>query len=125
MAVKKLPNGKYVADFRDAQGNRYRPQFDTRKEADAAFAAVKTKINRGEFLAPARVPDFSAVAQDWLRSRSDRRAGVVDNYTRHINLYLIPSFGTLKMDRFDARQIEKFRDELHSAPGSRSAPCGR
>jgi integrase len=112
MAVKKLPNGRYVADFRDAQGNRYRPQFDTYKEADAALADNKVKIRRGEFLAPAKTPNFEKVASAWLVSRADRRAGVYDNYRHHVEGFWIPKLGNLRLDRIDVHLIESLRAEL-------------
>jgi integrase len=114
MAVKKLPNGKYVADFRDAQRNRFRPQFDTRKEADAALNEAKQRIRKGEFLAPRSVPNFEQCAREWLASRADRRAAVIDNYSRHVNLYLVPKFGVFKVNCLDAQMIEQFRAELCS-----------
>jgi integrase len=101
-----------VADFRDALGRRFRPEFTTRREADAALAEAKTRIRKGEFIAPRSVPNFEQCALEWLTSRADRRAAVVDNYSRHHNLYLVPKFGAVKMNCLDAQTIEQFRTEL-------------
>jgi integrase len=111
MAVKKV-GAKWIADFRDAQGNRYRPQFDTRHEANAAYTHNKEKIRKGEFLAPAKVPSFAEVALEWLASRADRRPGVYDNYSNHIQGFWIPQLGDLRLGRVDVSTIEKLRDDM-------------
>jgi integrase len=112
MAVKKLPNGKYVADFRDANGQRYRPQFDTRKEADAALNEARSRIRKGEFIAQAQIPNFGEVARAWLAARASSRAAVMDNYRRHVECYWLPRLENTRLDRIDVQMIEGFRDEL-------------
>jgi integrase len=112
VAIKKMADGQYRIDFRDANGNRYRKLYATRKEADAALADNKVKIRKGEFLAPAKVPNFGEVAQAWLNSRATRRPGTVDNYRRHVTLYFTPKLGNIRLDRIDVQMLEGFRDEL-------------
>ena len=103
MAITKMPDGQYRIDFRDANGRRYRKLYDTFKAADVALASVKTKISTGDFLAPKSVPNFDRIAREWLASRSNRRAAVVDNYRRHVELYCLPRLGNIRLDRIDVK----------------------
>jgi integrase len=107
-----MSDGQYRTDFRDANGQRYRQLYPTKKEADAALADNKVKIREGRFLAPAKVPTFREVAQAWLSSRATRRQGTLDNYRCHVNLYLLPKLSNIRLDRIDVQILESFRDEL-------------
>jgi integrase len=115
MAVKKLSNGQYVADWRDANGKRYRPQFATKHEADAVYEEMRRKVRLGEFIAPKDVktaPTFAEVEARWIATRTDRRGAVLDNYRNCMDKYFLPRFGHLPIDKIDAQKIEAVRAEL-------------
>jgi hypothetical protein len=59
MAIKKTRTGRYQIDFRDMSGHRHREAFDTKREADAALAKIKSAINQGQYIAPRSVPAFA------------------------------------------------------------------
>jgi integrase len=114
MAVKKVGD-KWIADFRDSQGNRFRPEFTTKKEADAVYEEARSRIRTGQFIAPKKVATFGKVAADWLATRTDRRPAVVDNYRRSVEVHFA-SFNDLKIDHIDAHMIERLRSQLRATP---------
>lgn len=93
-------------------GPRQRVRFKTRKRAQRFLAETSTKVARGEYLDRAKVPTFGAVAEDWLRSKQDRRPGTVANWRASLNRHLLPRLGSLQLDRIDTAAIERVRDEL-------------
>jgi integrase len=115
MAVKKLPNGMYVADWRDKDGNRYRPQFATKHEADAVYEEMRSAVRMGKFIPPKErvpAPTFAKIEAAWIATRADRRAAVLDNYRRCMDRYFLPRLGQLPIDKIDAQKIESVRAEL-------------
>jgi hypothetical protein len=111
--IQKL-RGRWRIDYRDAEGTRHRATFDTRKEADDALSDIKSRIKKGDFVASKLIPKFREVAEDWFRSKADRRPGTVGNWRAQIDLHLNPKLGDLRLDRIDVALIEKLRDELRA-----------
>ena len=58
-------------DFRPAgvNGPHQRFQFRTRKAAEAYRDENQVKARRGEYRAPADIPSFAKVAEQWLREK--------------------------------------------------------
>src|SRR5208283_4826373 len=112
--IQKTDGGRWRIDYRDGQGRRHRATFDTRKEADKALTEIKTRIGKGEYLASKLIPTFREVAEDWFRSKSDRRPGTVGNWRAQLDLYLLPKLGSLRLDRIDVGVNENLRDELRA-----------
>ncbi len=83
-------------------------------DADEALADIKARISKGDFVASKLIPMFREVAEDWFRSKADRRPGTVGNWRAQIDLHLNPRLGDLRLDRIDVALIEKVRDELRS-----------
>jgi len=118
--IQKTDGGRWQIDYRDGKGRRHRATFDTRKEADKALTEVKTRVGRGEYVASKLIPTFRAVAEDWLRSKSDRRPGTVANWRAQLDRYLLPKLGDLRLDRIDVAAIEKLRDEIRGSLSAKS-----
>ena len=54
-------------------GPRRRVRFQTRKAAERYLAQTALQAARGDYVEPAAVPRFAEVAEDWFRSKTDRR----------------------------------------------------
>jgi hypothetical protein len=104
----------YRLDFRPqgVLGPRKRLEFPTKKAAEKYLAATSTKVSRNEYIEPAKVPTFKDVAEDWLRSKGDRRPSYVADLRSRLDLYLLPRFGLLRLDQISVGAIETMRDDL-------------
>ena len=118
--IQKTDGGSWRIDYRDGQGRGHRATSDTRKEADKVLSEIKTRIGRGEYVASKLIPTFREIAEDWFRTKSDRRPGTVGNWRAQLNLYLLPKLGDLRLDRIDVGVIENLRDELRAKLSAKS-----
>jgi integrase len=94
------------------RGPRRRLNFPTRKAADDYLAQTKVKVKAGEYVPPKKIPLFSAAAETWFNSKSDRRPGHVANLRASLDKHLLPKFGTERLDRITVGMIETLRDEM-------------
>ncbi len=118
--IQKTVGARWQIDYRDGQGRRHRATFDTKKEADNALTDIKSRIGKGEYVASKLLPHFRELAEDWFRSKGDRRPGTVGNWRAQIDLHLNPKLGDLRLDRIDVALIEKLRDELRAKLSAKS-----
>jgi integrase len=91
-------------------GAHKRIQFPTRKAAELHLATTAVKVNRGEYVAPAKIPTFGAVAQEWMRGKEGRHPATLSSWRVHL-AHLAP-LDALRLDRIDVAEIEKLRDAL-------------
>ena len=99
-------------DFRPLgmSGPHQRFQFETRKAAESYQALHRVKVARGEYLAPASIPTFGAVAAQWMREKSDRHPATLLGW--RIILQHLKPIDPLRLDRVTVTVIENLRDEL-------------
>ena len=115
MKVRKIvKRGRqyFIADYRDRNGERYRPHFRTKAEAESEAAKIKLLLDRNEFVSAKAAPLFSVVAAEWLAEKSDRRPGTVANWEHQIRLHIALGIGALKPHEITVTRLEHFRDEL-------------
>jgi hypothetical protein len=67
MACIRKRRGKWVADYRDPSGRRRWITRDTRKEAEAALAAIHVAIAKDEYVAPDTTRTLQTVYDHWWR----------------------------------------------------------
>lgn len=84
MACIRERRGRLVIDFYDQHGKR---RWKTLKEgtnktnAKKELRAIEEKVEKGDYIAPSKVPEFSKVADDWLTmKRKSRRESTCDGY---------------------------------------------
>jgi integrase len=87
-------------------------RFKTRKQAERFLAETALQAARGEYVEPAKVPTFAEVAEDWFRSKMDRRPSHVSDLRTRLDKHLIPLFGTRRLDTIRVAEVEKLRDDL-------------
>jgi hypothetical protein len=83
VAIKRLPNGRWEASYRDPAGKEKVKYFPTRAAADRFLASTKADMQRGDYVdrALGRTP-LRQWADEWmattahlrLKTRSDTRA---------------------------------------------------
>jgi integrase len=93
-------------------GPRRRVRFRTRRQAERFLTETAHQAARGEYVAPAKVPTFAEVAEDWFRSKSDRRPSHVSDLRTRLDKHLFPVFGPRRLDNIRVADFEKLRDDL-------------
>jgi integrase len=96
-------------------GPRRRVRFKTRKQAERFLVETAHKAARGEYVEPAKIPTFGEVAEEWYRSKSDRRPSHTFDIRTRLDKHILPIFGKQKLDRITITAIEKLRDGLRDA----------
>ncbi len=104
----------WVLDYRPLglHGSRRRVRFKTRKQAERFLTETAHKAARGEYVDPAKIPTFAEVAEDWFRSKMDRRPSHVSDLRARLDKHLIPLFGRRRLDTIRVAEAEKLRDDL-------------
>ena len=93
-------------------GPRRRVRFQTRKAAERYLAKTALQAARGDYVEPAEVARFAEVAEDWFRSKTDRRPSHVCDLRARLDQHILPAFGACKIDRVAVVAIEQLRDGL-------------
>jgi integrase len=60
---------------------------------------------------------FETYARSWLANRTKLRPRTRDEYRKLIDRYLIPAFGTLRLDEIDAAMVRKWHADLETRTG--------
>jgi integrase len=100
-------------------GPRKRVLFDTRKAAELHLATTAVKVSRREYVAPASIPLFGVVAQEWLAEKAGRHPATL-SCARTVLHHLEP-LNPMRMDLITVATIEKLRDSLRSDTPERKA----
>jgi integrase len=111
MAIKKMPNGRYLLDWWVSR-KRYYQSFDTKHEADDYRTEIKQRKKTHSYVAPDKVLTFPDAAGKWLARRQNRAPGTYDQYAGQIKRHLLPKFGQLRLGQISDEAIEEWREEL-------------
>jgi integrase len=91
--------GRYDAP-RAADGRRRQEKlgpFPTKAEADAGLADAVQAIARGTYLRPEKDLTVGRYLDEWLAGKTALKASTRHGYARHLNLYLKPGLGHLRL----------------------------
>ena len=102
-------------DFRPlgTSGPHQRYQFPTQKLAKDYEAEHRVKAKRGEYRAPANIPTFAKVAEQWLREKDGLHPSTLLE-ARTVMKHLAP-LNERRLDQISVATIERLRDELVAA----------
>ncbi len=106
--------GKYLVDYRDGQGRRHTPSFDTRREAES-FLATIIRESRQAQASPLVDPDIrlDQYAERFLRAAAPRlKPKSVENYRHNLMRHVVPTLGDRKL-----RHLR--RDQLRTLLGTK------
>jgi integrase len=76
------------------------------------LSETSQRAARGEYVEPAKIPTFVEVAEDWFRSKTDRRPSHVSDLRARLDKHILPIFGAHKLDRISVASVERFRNDL-------------
>src|SRR5260370_36344189 len=107
-------NCLWVLDYRPLGlfGPRRRVRFKTHKQAEQFQTDTRQKASGGDYIEPAKVPTFGDIAEEWFKSKLDRRPSHVFDLRTRLNKQILPVFEKEKLDRITVAAVEKFRDKL-------------
>jgi hypothetical protein len=120
MATVRQYRGRYVADFRDQNGRRRievpEGLFETKAEQKRA-AKELLDLRLGEVRLHTFTPDrqrldFAAPCDLFLASKVKARKTTTDGYGELIDCYLVPYFGTRRIEAMTRFEVERFRNEM-------------
>jgi integrase len=109
MAINKTAAGTWAVDFRDQHRHRIQRTFDTHKAAADYEKEVLAQVAKKEYIRPSD-KTVQEVAEDWYKRKADagtyRRASLID-WKNHVENYIKPQLGDLKLYAVDVEKIEK------------------
>ncbi len=84
-SVKKRPDGKYRARWRDPDGKEHARHFERKRDADAFLATVEADKLRGQYVDPTDKTTVAEYARRWAATRphNPRTARKVDSVIRN------------------------------------------
>ncbi len=122
MAIKKLPNGRWEASYRDPSGRERVKHHRTRTDADRWLTTVKTQLTRGDYTDPrvARRP-FDEWAGDWMATTAHVRPKTRAHYDSILRVHVLPTFADRPINAIGPTDVRRFiaeRIEAGAAPGT-------
>jgi integrase len=114
--------GYWLADFKDASGERHQQRFKSKKDAVAFEQKNRVAIREGTYVALDRNLTVSDAAKIWMarveasgmRHHGPVEATTLNQYRQHVSLHIVPRVGSLKLAKMSPADAEKFRDSLLS-----------
>ena len=86
-------------------GPRKRIEFPTKKAAEKHLAATATKVARGEYISPEKIPTFAKAGEEWLRDKADRHPATVQGWRVHLKH--LAKLDNVRLDRIDVAAVER------------------
>lgn len=107
MAVKHV-RGKYQVTIRDANRKEHQRTFRLKSEADIWFHASKQDVQRGSFIRAVKdtITDLSKSWIDGKKAEGGCRYGTLSNYDIHINNYIVPVLGAVRVQSLTIKDCE-------------------
>jgi integrase len=122
MAVKKLPNGRWEASYRDPAGKEHIKRHRTRAEADRWLATVKTDIQRGEYVEPRLArSSFKEWSDLWLSTTVHLKLKTQVDYEAALRNHVLPAFenrSVASIQQVDVRRFIADMTDAGAGPGT-------
>lgn len=123
MAIKKLPNGRWEASYRDPTGRERVKHHRTRTEADQWLTTVKQQLHHGDYVDPrSGKQPFSAFAGSWLDSAAAHvRPKTWTHYESILRVHVLPTFADQPIGAIGPADVRRFlteRTKTGAAPGT-------
>ncbi len=106
---------RYEITYRDSEGRQRRQTADGGKRAaETMLADVKSRMGRGERVAPRYDLTFADAAERYLAAQTALRPATVATYTTAINTHLLPAWGRLRLDRIDVDAVARLVERMQT-----------
>ena len=117
MACVTKRRGRYVIDFYDQHGKRYRKTIKsgaTKEEARKELREIEAKVERRAYLPEKKTPIFSEVKDEWHKHKKQfLRETTWETYETNLRVHLA-YFDRMRINQITTATVEKFIAELQS-----------
>src|SRR5262249_43433347 len=116
MAINKTKAGTFEVDYRDQFKKRHLKTFDLHRDAVAFEKEVKAQVAKREYVPPTNTT-LKDAADTWFNNLGEGYCRATKIYRKnHIDKYIVPSLGQLKITDVDVHAIERASGEWLVAP---------
>ncbi len=119
MACVTKRRGRYVIDFYDQHGKRYRKTSKagaTKEESRKELREIEAKIERRTYLHEKKTPLFSEVKDEWHKHKKQfLRETTWETYETNLRVHLA-YFDRMRINQITTATVEKFIAELQNKP---------
>lgn len=115
MACVKYRRNRWIVDFRDQDGKRRWESFEDKQAAYDALAKRIKELKQGTYRAPSELPTVADVAARWLATKEGHRVSSYAQWQVHLDLHIVPSLGTVRVDQLRIGDVDRFREDRRRA----------
>jgi integrase len=117
-SVKKRPDGKWRARYRDLNGHEHAKHFLRKVDAEQWLTGIQADLLRGSYVDPkAGRTTFGEYADQW-RAGQPHRPATASLYERLLRLHVYPSFGHRALSSVRRSEIQGWVAGLTVAPAT-------
>jgi integrase len=110
--VRKQPNGRWRACWREPTGAQKSKSFETKRAASAHLAEIESSINRGNYVDPhAGKRKFGPYAEAWLKGRNDELATAARDASV-MKVHILPRWGNVALGKVEHSAVQRWVTEL-------------
>jgi integrase len=104
----------WVVDYADASGKRHIETFARKKDADARHAVVRIEVVKGVHVADSDSVTVAESGKLWIETgeANNLERSTLDEYRRHLDMYISPHLGNVKLSRLTVPMVTEFRGKL-------------
>ena len=104
----------WVVDYVDQGGKRHLRTFDKKKAADAFHVTVRSEVRDGIHTADSDSITVAEAGKLWLATAEQDRLerSTTEEYRRHLEMYIIPRLGHVRLSRLSIPMVRSFVDKL-------------
>jgi integrase len=118
-----------VIEYRDADGKRHLKSFATKKEAVAEQEKIRGDVRDGTHVPASKSITVKEAAEEWIaavgrgrKNRGPAEASTLRQCRYHVDRYIAPKLGRVKLAQLTRQRVMSFRDDLL---GSISRPLAK
>jgi integrase len=104
----------WVADYFDQGGQRHIKTFSIKKAADAWLLTTRNEVVRGTHTPESASLTIAEAGDQWIQHCEGERLerSTLAKYRNHLDLYIKPAIGSVRLARLSTPLLEQFRDDL-------------
>ncbi len=107
---------RYEITYRDSEGRQRRQVVQGGKRAaETALADVKSRMGRGEHVAPRHRLTFAEAAERYMAAQTTLRPATISTYRTALNTHLLPAWGKLRLERIDVDTVARLVERMQTA----------
>ncbi|MGD7707745.1 tyrosine-type recombinase/integrase [Microlunatus sp. Y2014] len=115
-SIKKRPDGRYRARYRDLAGKEHSRHFGLQREAQDWLNEVTSSVVTGTYVDPKRArATVGTMAAVWLDSNPDWAASTRARNSSVVKNYVLPKWGDVRLADMDVEVVQRWIGELSAS----------